>query len=100
MNLLPSQLDVAVALAGARTRPEPGLGKAFTERDRLRQELVTLSAEVGRLTEDMVRLREENEYLRRAAEIWIHMYERQLARANELNKQLSQVDAQTSTTRG
>jgi hypothetical protein len=43
--------------------------------DRLEEERVRLAMEVARLTE-------ENEALRGSAEIWIRMYEHQLARAN------------------
>ena len=46
------------------------------QRDPLREELRQTLLEVARLEE-------ENEALRKSAEIWIRMYEGQLARANE-----------------
>ena len=35
------------------------------------------------LTEELSRVRQENQDLRQAADIWIRLYERQLTRANE-----------------
>ena len=49
-----------------------------SEHDRLRDERDRLMREIERLTE-------ENDDLRKSAEIWIRMYERQLARANHVD---------------
>lgn len=53
------------------------------EQDRLRRELMDVDTENTRLAAEICRLQEENQDLRDAAEIWIRLYERQLARANE-----------------
>ena len=53
-----------------------------SEHDRLRDER-------GRLMREIERLTEENDDLRKSAEIWIRMYERQLARANHVNALLA-----------
>ena len=47
------------------------------------------AAENARQGTEIERLRQENEALRASAEIWIRMYENQLARANRAHELLS-----------
>ena len=62
------------------------MGLPLGEYERLRRELVKLDADNARLAAEIRRLREENQDLTRAAELWIRLYERQLARANDAVK--------------
>jgi hypothetical protein len=52
----------------------------------LRKRYSELTALAARLIDECRRLRSDNDDLRGSAEIWIQMYERQLARANGLEK--------------
>ena len=67
-------LHTRAGFATRRTRRSTGYrpGQRDPLREELRQTLL-----------DVARLEEENEALRKSAEIWIRMYEGQLARANE-----------------
>jgi hypothetical protein len=56
------------------------------ERERERQERQDLLDENRRLTAELDRLAEENLALREAAAIWIRLYEKQLERANEAQR--------------
>ena len=62
------------------------MGLPLGEYERLRRELVKLDADNARLAAEIRRLREEIQDLTRAAELWIRLYERQLARANDAVK--------------
>ena len=62
------------------------MGLPLGEHERLRRELLKLDADNARLAAEVRRLREENQDLKRAAELWIRLYERQLARANDAVK--------------
>jgi FtsZ-binding cell division protein ZapB len=63
-------------------RLEQALQLAFAESERLRRERDVIADENRQLTAMVESLAEENEALRESAEIWIRMYENQLARAN------------------
>jgi len=56
------------------------------EHERLRRELIKVDADNKRLAAEVRRLVEENQDLKKAAELWIRLYERQLARANDAVK--------------
>lgn len=56
------------------------------ERERERQERQDLLDENRRLAAEIDRLSEENLALREAAAIWIRLYEKQLQRANEAQR--------------
>ena len=58
-------------------------GLPLSEQDRVRRGLADLDADNARLATEVQRLQEENQDLRNAAELWIRLYERQLARAND-----------------
>jgi hypothetical protein len=58
------------------------MGLPLGEHEHLRRELVRLDADNARLAAEVRRLGEENQDLKKAAELWIRLYERQLARAN------------------
>lgn len=62
------------------------MGLPVGDHERLRHELAKLDADNARLATEVRRLREENQDLKKAAELWIRLYERQLARANEAVK--------------
>jgi hypothetical protein len=55
----------------------------LADNDRLRQEKEQLSGESVRLSTELARLKDENDDLRASAELWIWLYEVQLARANK-----------------
>ena len=55
--------------------------------ENLRERYSELTALAARLIDECRRLRSDNDDLRGSAEIWIEMYERQLARANALEKE-------------
>jgi len=59
------------------------------EHERLRRELIKVDADNKRLAAEVRRLVEENQDLKKAAELWIRLYERQLARANDAVKPLT-----------
>lgn len=82
MSVLRSPLDIDSTIR-PRPRVEHAVGLAFGERDQLRQQAGALARQVARLTEELSRVRQENQDLRQAADIWIRLYERQLTRANE-----------------
>jgi hypothetical protein len=75
MPLSQAQADVRID-----SRHEPPMGLASTERARQRREALE---DNRRLAEENARLVEENYALREAAAMWIRLYEKQLARANE-----------------
>jgi hypothetical protein len=62
------------------------MGLPLGEHERLRRELIKVDADNKRLDAEIRRLREENQDLKKAAELWIRLYERQLARANDAVK--------------
>jgi two-component system, cell cycle response regulator DivK len=68
------------ALGSARTRRRP----AWLDQQQLRASYDRLQGEVARLQDQLVRSVEENGWLRASAQLWIGLYERQLARANAL----------------
>ena len=97
MPVLHSPLDIETTpRPGVRPRHEVAVGLAFAERDHLRERATSLSKEVGRLTDEIERLRQENHDLREAAAIWIRMYEKQLSRANQATRLLG---AETTASR-
>jgi hypothetical protein len=75
MPLSQAQADVRID-----SRLEPPMGFASAERERQRREALE---DNRRLAAENARLVEENYTLREAAAMWIRLYERQLARANE-----------------
>jgi hypothetical protein len=75
MPLSQAQADVRID-----TRLEPPMGLAAAERERQRREALE---DNRRLAAENARLVEENYTLREAAAMWIRLYEKQLARANE-----------------
>ena len=68
---------------------EQAVWKALAESDRLRRERERLGEESVRLNTEVARLADENEELRAAAELWLWLYETQLARANAAIKELN-----------
>jgi len=62
------------------------MGFPLGEHERLRHELIKLDADNARLAAEVRRLHQENQDLKKAAELWIRLYERQLARANDAVK--------------
>lgn len=71
---------------GTSNRPNP-FSTAPWSGDVLRscsREILQLSSENARLTEELARARVRNQDLMQSAEIWIRLYETQLARANRL----------------
>jgi hypothetical protein len=66
---------------GSTRLPHPN-----SERERERQERQDLLDENRRLAAEIDRLSEENLALREAAAIWIRLYEKQLQRANEAQR--------------
>ena len=68
------------------SRLEQAIGLPLAEHEHLRRELVRLDGDNARLAAEIRRLREENQDLKKAAELWIRLYERQLARANDAVK--------------
>jgi hypothetical protein len=64
------------------------VGSALAESDRLRRERERLAEECVRLNTEIARLADDNEDLRASAELWIWLYEMQLARANAAIRQL------------
>jgi len=72
---------------GRRTtsRLEQAIGLP-AEHEHLRLELARLDGDNARQAAEIRRLREENQDLKKAAELWIRLYERQLARANDAVK--------------
>jgi hypothetical protein len=71
------------------TRLEQALGLTLAESDRVHAERERLREETVRLARELNRLAQENDALRESAEIWIRMYENQLARANEAVRALA-----------
>ncbi len=73
---------------GRRTasRLEQAIGLPSAEHEHLRRELARLDGDNTRQAAEIRRLREENQDLKKAAELWIRLYERQLARANDAVK--------------
>jgi hypothetical protein len=65
------------------------IGSALAESDRLRRERERLAGESVRLNTELARRAEENENLRASAELWIWLYEHQLARANKAVRALA-----------
>jgi hypothetical protein len=74
-------------------RLEQALGLTLAESDRLRSDQDRLAEENIRLAREVARLSQENEALRESAEIWIRMYENQLARANDAVRELAMCEA-------
>ncbi len=65
------------------------VGSALAESDRLRRDRERLAGESVRLNTELARLADENEDLRASAELWIWLYEHQLARANKAVRELA-----------
>ena len=93
--MLPLQLSpVDVQIVSPRRQPrrrlnsrlEQALGLPIGEHEHLRRELARLDGDNARQAAEIGRLREENQDLKKAAELWIRLYERQLARANDAVK--------------
>jgi hypothetical protein len=77
------------AFMGTSNRPNP-FGTAPRSGDVFRscaREILQLTAENARLTEELARARVRNQDLTQSAELWIRLYEAQLARANGLARQ-------------
>jgi hypothetical protein len=89
MPLTQSAVEIRVA-SSMRARFEHAVGQAFREREHLRRECEDIRAENARLADELERSRDENLALRESAEIWIRMYENQLARANRASELLAQ----------
>ena len=89
MPVTQSAVDIRIS-SSIRARLEHAVGPALAERARLRRECEAFGAENARLGTDIERLRQENEALRESAEIWIRLYEKQLARANQASEMLAQ----------
>jgi hypothetical protein len=89
MRVTQSAVDIRLT-SSMRARLEQAVGPALAERARLRRACEDFGAENARLGTDIERLRQENEALRASAEIWIRMYEKQLARANRASEMLAQ----------
>jgi hypothetical protein len=68
------------------SRLEQATGLPLAEHEHLRRELARLDGDNARQAAEIRRLREENQDLTKAAELWIRLYERQLARANDAVK--------------
>jgi hypothetical protein len=83
-----SAVDIRIS-SSMRARLEQAVGLALAERARYRRECEDLGAENARQGTEIERLRQENEALRASAEIWIRMYENQLARANRASELLA-----------
>jgi hypothetical protein len=77
LPLSPSPFDVR--LVSRVEQPKP----FAVERERLRRERQDLLEHNRQLSDENERLVEENRALREAAAMWIRLYERQLARANQ-----------------
>jgi hypothetical protein len=69
---------------------EQAVWAALSESDRLRRQRERLAGESVRLSTEVARLRDENEDLRASAELWIWLYQVQLARANEAVRELKE----------
>jgi len=82
----------APAAAGSQRSLKADLAQAvwsaLAESDRLRRERERLAGDSVRLNSEIERLTEENEDLRASAELWIWLYETQLARANRAVREL------------
>jgi hypothetical protein len=90
--MMPLQVSpVDVRVVSPRRQPEGRIasrlqqatGLTLDEQGSLRRELAALDGDNARLASEVRRLQEENQDLRDAANLWIRLYERQLARANE-----------------
>ena len=66
--------------------PAPAARDAGFDRDRS-------AAEAARLRRELERLQQENDDLRKSADIWIRLYERQLERAKHLTDLLARCPA-------
>jgi hypothetical protein len=88
MRVTQSAVDTRIT-SSVRARLEQAVGLALAERARLRRECEDVGAETARLGTEIERLRQENAALRASAEIWIRMYESQLARANRASELLA-----------
>ena len=92
--MMPLQLSPGdVRIVSPRRQPgrrlarlEQAMGLPLGDHEHLRRELSKLDADNARLAAEVRRLREENQDLKKAAELWIRLYERQLARANNAVK--------------
>ena len=80
--MIPSEVLIDARTFSARKARLEQHGERALTRDCLQREHDRLREESGLLTIEVERLKEENEALRKSAEIWIRMYERQLERAN------------------
>lgn len=86
MPLFQTPIDLAGDLLSALTMRPPAGPRSPSrpaDRDRCRNERDQLLEINDQLSADVCRLLEENRALRDAAAIWIGLYERQLARAND-----------------
>ena len=88
--MMPLQLSPGdVRIVSPRRQPDRRIGPERAAdlpqqgEESLRRELAARNADNARLAAEVRRLQEENQDLRDAANIWIRLYERQLARANE-----------------
>jgi hypothetical protein len=69
---------------------EQAVACALAESDCLRRDRERLADETVRLSTEIARLADENEDLRASAELWIWLYEIQLARANAAVRELQE----------
>jgi hypothetical protein len=69
---------------------EQAVACALAESDKLRRDRARLADESVRLNTEIARLADENEDLRASAELWIWLYEIQLARANAAVRELQE----------
>ena len=88
--MMPLQLSPGdVRILSPRRQPDGRIGPERAAdlpqqaQESLRRELAARNADNARLAAEVRRLQEENQDLRDAANIWIRLYERQLARATE-----------------
>jgi hypothetical protein len=92
---------MAATHASAEFRVSSSVGKGFDQaagptlvaRDAAGSDYDRFAAENARLRRELDRLEQENDDLRKSADIWIRLYERQLARAKTLADLLARCTA-------
>jgi hypothetical protein len=76
-----SQASANVRVSSIGSGIDQGAGLSLVARDAAGSDRDRPTAENARLRREIERLQQENEDLRKSAEIWIRLYEKQLARA-------------------